>query len=619
MTTVQNFFARYKKQLVIMMTILVVLSFAGKFASLSWLYAGGMIVTAAAGGLPLLIKAIGALRYKLISIEFLISIAVIGALLIGEYSETGLVVWLFSLGDLLEELTLAKTRQSVKDLLSLEPQTALLVDSPHGRDYREVETDGIEKGSYILVKTGGRIPVDGLVVDGQGYADESAITGESLPSHKTLENPAFAGTLLVSGTIVIQASQVGEDTTYGKLIELIEEAEDSKTRAQRFIDKFSQYYTPLVILIALLVGLISRDVRLAITILVLGCPGALVIGVPVSTVAGIGTAARAGIMIKGSDVFSRLAKADSLVFDKTGTITEGHPAVVNRQDLSGSPDRNLRLLASVEHESDHPLAKAIGDYYQKTRSAGAEEWTTDFFPVTNSQVIGGRGLEAQVDHHILLIGNRRLMEERGIDLSALALSHTRSQILMAEDGVLTLALEVMDPVRKDVPQALTNLKKEKGLKTILLSGDSQENVLAALAGLPLDQAQGGLLPQDKEAYVRKLQAEGHTVVFMGDGINDGPALTRADVGIAVGSGTETAMKISDIVLVKPRFTQLEQAFTYARKTIGNMRENIAIAILTVILLFLGLFTGYIHMASGMLVHEVSILVVILNAMRLIRR
>lgn len=441
MATVQNFFNGHKKHDLILMTILLALALIGKVAHIPWLFTAGMILAAAAGGIPLLLRAISSLRYKVISIELLVSIAVIGAIIIGEYSEAGIVVWLFSLGDLLEEATLEKTRQSIKDLVAMAPKTALKIISPVDRDPIEVDIDDIDQGDYLLVKTGGQVPVDGVVLDGEDHVDESSITGEPNPSHKRKRDQVFAGTLLVSGTVALRAQKVGEDTTFCQLIKLVEEAQDSKTEAQRFIDRFSQYYTPLVLLIALITGLVSKNIRLAITILVLGCPGALVIGVPVSTVAGIGRAAKQGILAKGSNVFAQLSRVDSFVFDKTGTLAQGRPAVTEERNLAGVPQENLRLLASVEHESDHPLAQAIQAYAQE-KQAGER---MALLPVERSRVVEGRGLEALIGGERILVGNERLMRENHIDLSAADLPATSTHVLMAREGRLTYALGISDP------------------------------------------------------------------------------------------------------------------------------------------------------------------------------
>ena len=606
MITIQNWFSEHKKHLTISMTVLVTIAYLSRLTPYN-LYNVSMIAIAALGGIPILLRAASALRYKIVSIEFLVSIAVISALFIGEYSEAGIVIWLFSLGDLLEEATLAKSRQSIKDLVNLAPKTALKITDLDRKTSEEVDVDEVEVGDLLLVKTGSQVPVDGSVYQGNGHVNEASITGESQPSHKEVGTPVYAGTSLESGTLIVQAEKVGEDTTFGRLIELVEEAQDSKTKVQKLIDRFSQYYTPFVLLLALVVGFFTKDVRLATTILVLGCPGALVIGVPISTVTGIGSSAKSGIIAKGSAALDQLTKIDTFVFDKTGTLTTGKPSVSQVVNLTGNERDNLQLLASVEAESDHPLAKAINAYYGG-----------DLFPVAKSEVVAGRGLAAQVNGADLLVGNERLMSENGIDTAGIDLDPTGSHVYLAVNGKLALALAIADTLRSDALEQLAALRKIKPYKFVLLSGDQQTVVDAVARELNFDEAHGSLLPADKAAYIKSLQAGGHQVAFIGDGINDSPALATADLAIAMGSGTDVAIDVSDLVLVKDQFSQLPTAVRFANKTIANMRQNIAISLLTVALLFIGLFAGYVEMGLGMLIHELSILVVTANGMRLLR-
>ncbi|CCK83243.1 Cadmium-transporting ATPase [Lactobacillus equicursoris 66c] len=606
MITIQNWFSEHKKHLTISMTVLVAIAYLSRLTPYN-LYNVSMIAIAALGGIPILLRAASALRYKIVSIEFLVSIAVISALFIGEYSEAGIVIWLFSLGDLLEEATLAKSRQSIKDLVNLAPKTALKITDLDRKTSEEVDVDEVEVGDLLLVKTGSQVPVDGSVYQGDGHVNEASITGESKTSHKEVGTPVYAGTSLESGTLIVQAEKVGEDTTFGRLIELVEEAQDSKTKVQKLIDRFSQYYTPFVLLLALVVGFFTKDVRLATTILVLGCPGALVIGVPISTVTGIGSSAKSGIIAKGSAALDQLTKIDTFVFDKTGTLTTGKPSVSQVVNLTGNERDNLQLLASLESESDHPLAKAINAYYGG-----------DLFPVAKSEVVAGRGLAAQVNGANLLVGNERLMSENGIDTARIDLDPTGSHVYLAVNGKLALALAIADTLRSDALEQLAALRKIKPYKFVLLSGDQQTVVDAVARELNFDEAHGSLLPADKAAYIKSLQAGGHQVAFIGDGINDSPALATADLAIAMGSGTDVAIDVSDLVLVKDQFSQLPTAVRFANKTIANMRQNIAISLLTVALLFIGLFAGYVEMGLGMLIHELSILVVTANGMRLLR-
>ncbi|GFZ26454.1 heavy metal translocating P-type ATPase [Lactobacillus corticis] len=605
MTKLLTFMQRHANSLLLAMTILLPLGFAGKFWHLPLVFDGTMLVVTLLGGLPLILRASEALKYKTIGIELLISLAILGALFIHEYEEAGMVVWLFSLGEFLEKRTLNQTRKAIKDLVALTPQTAMKITDQATGSYEEVDIDEVAPGDLLLAKNGAKIPVDGLVVSGDAFVNEANITGEYQPKHKTHNSKVFAGTLVASGTLTIQAEKVGEDSTFGKLLELVEEAQDSKTQTQKTIDKFAQYYTPLVLLLALILGLLTKNLSLAITVLVLGCPGALVIGVPVSTVAGVGSAARRGIVVKGGGVLEKATQIDTLVFDKTGTITTGQAKVTQVQNFSAGQSEALKILASVENQSDHPLAKAIKAFYQEDT----------FYPVTESTTINGLGIKAVVNGQQVLVGNERLLQQYHIATTGLALPEAASHVLLAVDGKLQLGVAISDSLR---PNLAHDLKKLQDYKLIMLSGDKTANVVQMTQGLGFTDVRGNMLPEDKANYLKQLQQQGHHVAFIGDGVNDSVAMANSDLAIAMGSGSDTVIDLADMILVKSDIAQLATALTFARRTVNNMKQNIALALLTVLLLFIGLFTGFIYMASGMLVHELSILLVIFNGMRLLK-
>lgn len=519
MLKLQMFFNQHKKSNVIMMTVFIMLAYLSKLIPLEVGFNLLIILTTIIGGIPLVIRVVEALRFKLISIELLVSIAVVSAVIIGEYSEAGIVVWLFSLGYLLEEVTLNKTRKSIRDIVKMAPQTAIKVIYNSQIRYIKVDVDEIEKCDHLQVKTGSQIPVDGFVISGDGYADEANITGESKLRHKHPGSQVFAGTILENGSLIISAQKIGEDSTFGKLIELVEEAQDSQTDTQKFIDRFSQYYTPFVLVLAVIVGLVTRNFKLAITVLVLGCPGALVIGVPVSTVAGIGSAAKQGIIVKGSAIFDELRKVDTFVFDKTGTLTTGQPTVTKIDLINGDLEDNLKLLTSIEHESDHPLAKAILNYYRQPA----------FLPVAAIEVIKGQGIKATINGQQVLVGNQQLLTENMISTTNVAHDDHASQVLMAVDGQLRLAIEIKDSLRPGVAQTLKSLRKmNKNYRFILHSGGDQTVAEQIVQNLDFTEVHGNFLPTDKAEFIKKLQAGGHHVAFVGDGINDSPALAAAN-------------------------------------------------------------------------------------------
>ncbi|WP_459446798.1 heavy metal translocating P-type ATPase [Weissella cibaria] len=570
------------------------------------------IIASILGVTPISLQAYQAMKVKVVSIDVLVTIAVIGALFIQNYEESAIVTFLFLFGSYLEQRTLNQTRSAIKELTEMAPETAF--KQLTGGQFAEVDIDEVEGGDILLVKTGAKIPVDGRVTTGKGYVNEANITGESLPLKKEKDDEVFAGTIMDNGTIQIVADRVGEDSTFGKIIDLVEEAQDSKSEAERFIDQFSRWYTPAVLTIGLLVWVLTKDTELAITVLVLGCPGALVIGVPVSNVAGIGNGAKNGVLFKGSEVISHFANADTVLFDKTGTLTEGKPEVSDIIYYGSNQEEDLSLLLSVESESDHPLAVAIVNKLAQYKVR----------PIENTQVVKGGGVIAHVDGHVVSVGNKTLMQQESIPLSDDVLKKLNklertgnSIVLTAVDHKLIMLMGIRDKVRPGVKQDLQKLKSLGIKNLIVLSGDNQGTVNLVKKELGLTEAHGDMLPEDKQAFLKRRQDSGEIVVFIGDGVNDSPSLATAEVGIAMGNGTDVAIESSDIVLMNSNFNRLPHALGLAKVTYANMRQNILIAVGVVIILLVSLiFSEWMSMSIGMLVHEASILVVILNAMRL---
>lgn len=564
---------------------------------------------------PIAIQAFQALRVKVISIDLLVTIAVTAAFFIQNFEESAIVTFLFLFGSYLEMRTLNKTRSAIKELTEMAPLTAL--KQMDNGEFTEVDVDEVSPGDILLVKTGAKVPVDGTVLSGEGYINEASITGESVPSEKEKGKSVFAGTILENGTLQIIAERVGEDTTFGKIIELVEEAQDSKSAAEKFIDRFAKYYTPAVLLFALIVWIFSRDIELAITILVLGCPGALVIGVPVSNVAGIGNGARHGVLFKGSEVIGDFSKADTIVFDKTGTLTAGTPRVAEQIVYDEAAiDEVQSLLASVEKESSHPLAKAVVDFLGDIR----------MYPVDKTDTVKGGGIISLVNGKKVIVGNASLLEREHISLSDAQRSDIErlqkqgnSLVLTAVDGELKVLLAIRDQIRKGVKEELARLKKMGVKNLIVLSGDNQGTVDLVADELGLSEAHGHMLPEDKAAFIKKLTAQGRITAFIGDGVNDSPSLALADIGIAMGNGTDAAIETSNVVLMNSDFSKLSHALGLAKAIDRNMKQNIIIAVGVVFVLLAGVFfSERMNMSIGMLVHEASILVVIINGMRLLR-
>ncbi|MDD3999602.1 MAG: heavy metal translocating P-type ATPase [Bacilli bacterium] len=610
----QRFILGKKTQITAISMVLIVTAFVAKLGFENHtIFKWALILASILGALPIAIQAYQALRVKVVSIDVLVTIAVIGAFIIENYEESAIVTFLFLFGAYLEQRTLNKTRSAIKELTELAPESAL--KQMENGEFEEVEVDEVDVGDILLVKTGAKVPVDGKVLSGEGYINEASITGEAVPVGKSIGMGVYAGTILENGTLQILAEKVGEDTTFGKIIELVEEAQDSKSAAERFIDRFSKYYTPAVLLISIIVGLIWRDVELAITILVLGCPGALVIGVPVSNVAGIGNGARHGVLLKGSEVINDFSRVDTIAFDKTGTLTIGNPQVADLEYYTEDKEKALSFLASVEKESDHPLAKAIIEHLGNV----------ELFSVESTDVIKGGGIVATVDGHRVAVGNAFLMKEENVDLNEKVSAdiekfemNGNSLVLIAFDGKIQLLIGIRDQIRPGVKEDLVRLKKLGVKNLVVLSGDNQGTVNLVAKELGLTEAHGNMLPEDKSAYIKGLQGKEQIVAFVGDGINDSPSLALANIGIAMGSGTDVAIETSDVVLMNSDFSRLPYALGLTKVTARNMRQNIFIAVGVVLVLLASLiFSEWMNMSIGMLVHEASILVVILNGMRLL--
>ena len=568
------------------------------------------LAAALLAGFPILVRAVQGLRYRVVGIELLVSIAVLGACWIGEFSEAAIVTFLFQFGSFLEQKTMTKTRSAIKALTDLAPTTAWRRE---GTDLVQIDADEVEIGDRLLVKTGGQIAADGVVLWGEGYVNEASVTGESAPVHKKIGDSLYAGTILDGGTLEMEARRVGEDTTFSKIIALVEEAQDAKSPAERFIDRFARYYTPAVVVMAALTLLFTRNLDTAITVLVLACPGALVIGAPIANVAGIGRGAREGVLLKGGDSIHTFAKTDTVVFDKTGTLTLGRPKVVHVSPLSGDADTALARALCAESTSDHPLGKALLEY--------AREQALTPIPCGDVQTQKGLGLRAA--DGALLVGSPRLLEQSGISLDEglraevqLWQRRCATVVLVAWAGFPAVLVAIADALKPDAADSIQRLRDLGISETVMLTGDNRQTAQSIADQLGIGQVHAELLPQDKLAHVEALQKDGHCVTFVGDGINDSPALTAADTGIAMGSGTDAAIDCSDVVLMRSSLESLVTALSLSRKTVRILRENIVIAVGTVIALLIGLFAGYIHMSIGMLIHEGSILVVIFNAMRL---
>jgi len=575
-----------------------------------------LILATVIAGTPILIKALKALRMKAFSIELLVSIAVIGALFIGEYVESAAVTFLFLFGAFLEIRTLEKTRTSLKALIDMAPLEATVI---RDEETMTISIDDVVKGDQVIIRSGENVPVDGHIITGTATLSEAAITGESVPVSKSIDDKVFSGTIVDKGFIQVIADRVGDDTTFAKIIELVEDAQESKSKTEKFLDRFANIYTPAIVALSILVYIFTRNIEMTLTFLVIACPGALVISAPVSMVAGIGNGAKNGVLIKGGDIMEKLAKIDTVVFDKTGTLTRGRPEVTDIHTFLCNEDELLRIVAEAETISEHHLGQTI------VKEARNRNLSLVNQP-EEAEVIKGNGIRVRIEGKHLVVGNRKLMAAEGIRIEDTVESYAiqrekagNTAIFASVDGIVAGIFSIADSIRPEAASALQQLRADGIKKMIMLTGDNRHTAELVAKQLGLDEVHAELLPEDKVAMIQKLKSTGHNVAMAGDGINDAPAIATADIGLAMGEGgTDVSMETADIVLMADRLDQFSHAYALAKATVRNMKQNTFFAVGTVFFLLLGVLFGTVFLATGMLIHELSVLIVILNAVRLIR-
>jgi len=605
-----------KKHIVIASGILILTSYLFKYFEIEDIYQHTLLIIATIlAGYSIFKNAINALFYRIIGIEALVTVAVIGALIIGEYFEGAAVTFLFILGSYLEAKTLEKTRKALKSLMDLAPSKAIVF-----RDNIEMEIspDEVLVNETVIVKPGGKIPVDGIVIKGEASVNQAAITGESLPITKKNGDSVFSGTVIESGYLMLEALRVGPDTSFARIIELVEEAQDSKAKTQKFIENFAKYYTPGIMFLSIFVYLLTRNIDLTLTLLVVACPGALVISTPVSIVAGIGNAAKNGILIKGGEYLEKASKIDIVAFDKTGTLTIGQPKVTKVYHYHVNQKELLEITARIEMYSEHHLAKAIIVHAK-------EQLDKEIIKADEFIAFSGKGVQGIVHDQKYFIGNRKFIKENNISLPEDIKLQLQSEelagqtaILVADEVKIIGIISISDKIRDEAYQIVKKLKLSGIKKVIMLTGDNQRIGNAVGKQLGIDEVYAELLPEEKLKIIQKLK-ETHHIAMIGDGVNDAPSLATADLGISMGDiGTDVAIETADVVLLSDQLNKISDLFALSRATNRNLKQNLSFALLVVFILLSGVLLGKVYMAQGMLVHEISVILVILNAIRLNR-
>ncbi|NLM78151.1 MAG: heavy metal translocating P-type ATPase [Ruminococcaceae bacterium] len=493
------------------------------------------------------------------------------------FESAATILTLITLGKYLETRSKSKTTEAVSQLLDLSPKTALILKDD---ETRQVPVEQVSAGDVLLVKPGSAVPVDGVIVEGRSSVDESMLTGESLPVDKQPGDPVSAATVNISGAFSFRATQVGQDTTLAHIISIVEEAAASRAPIARIADRVSGVFVPVVILIALVtVGVwllsgASLDFALSngIAVLVISCPCALGLATPVALMVGTGRGAREGILIRSGEALETAQSVDTVVLDKTGTVTEGKPQVTDILPLGGlGEDDFLCLAASLEQPSEHPLASAVVRYAQSRQLT--------LVPVQMFQSIPGRGVRAVLDQQQCIAGNQAFMVENGLDAGQLTAmgdpltAAGKTPLFFSRDGSLLGVIAVADTIKTTSREAVTILVKA-GLKVILLTGDQEKTAMAIARQVGIETVIAGVLPQDKEAEIRRLQASGRKVAMVGDGINDAPALIRADVGIAIGAGTDIAIEAAGLILMRNDLLDVVKALQLSRAVIRNIKQNL---------------------------------------------
>ncbi len=560
------------------------------------------------GGWPIFKEAFENLAARRMTMELSMSIAIVAAAAICEFF-TALVITLFVLvAEVLEGMTVARGRRAIRDLLQLLP-TAVAVR----RDGRVSQVDAatLVGGDLVLVNPGGHIPVDGTVVAGLSFVDQACITGESMPIEKCAGSPVFAGSINQSGALEIRAERIGRDTSYGKIIEAVERAERSRAPVQRLADRLAGYLVYFALGAALLTYLLTRDVVSTISVVIVAGACGIAAGTPLAILGAIGRAARAGAIVKGGLYLELLGKVNTVVLDKTGTLTYGQPEVRALIAAAGAnAEQMLDAASTAESRSEHPLGKAIVAHAQARGRASKEPERFGYLP--------GRGIDAIVDGERVLVGNSALMSDHRIAVpDHLGAAHPEATVVyVARAGALLGAIFVADRVRPQAGEAIAAIHA-LGIRTVLLTGDRRAVAQATGAELGIEQVRSELLPEDKRQYVQRLVAEGRTVAMVGDGVNDAPALVEADVGVAMGSGTDVARESADVVLLGNDLVKFAQTLGIARRTRRIIWVNFA-GTIGVDALGIGLAAfGFLNPLLAAFIHVASELAFILNSARLL--
>ncbi|WDW07051.1 heavy metal translocating P-type ATPase [Priestia aryabhattai] len=603
--------------------ILIALGFIGSHTGIASymttvLYAIAMIVS----GYKPAKSAYYGIKSRSLDMNVLMTVAALGAAVIGEWLEGATVVWLFALGVALQTRSIEQTRNSIRGLMDLAPSEAWVKEN--GQLIKKAAED-ISIGSTIVLKPGDRIPLDGEIINGESSINQAPITGESIPVDKVMGDAVYAGTINESGSLEIKVTKLVEDTTIAKIIHLVEEAQEKKAPTQAFVDKFATIYTPIVFILALFIMVIpplfdgawSEWFYKGLELLVVACPCALVISTPVAIVSAIGNAAKNGVLIKGGTFLEKAGAINAIAFDKTGTLTEGKPAVSEVVSLAAEENQLLAITKTLEDYSNHPIARAIVDYTAEKKVVSLQG--------SNFKILTGKGVQATIQDTVYYAGNAKLFSDLGTPLT-----HCWSQIEKLQNEGKTIIIvgtaksvlgiiSVADTIRHTTISALESLKQNGMQQIVMLTGDNEGTAKMIASQSRVDRYFADLLPEDKVKAIQQLQHEGYQTAMVGDGINDAPALATADLGIAMGgAGTDTAMETADIVLMADNLEKLPHTMKLSRKALAVIKQNIWFSIIVKVIALAFIFPGWLTLWIAVLSDTGAALLVILNSLRLLK-
>ncbi len=604
-----------KKIIISLIFFLVAIIF--KFDNI-WISTSLYIISYLLVGLEILKKALrNILRGRIFDENFLMSVSTLGAFIIGELPEAVAVMLFYQVGEYFQNYAVNKSRKSISSLMNIRPDYANLYI---GGSLKKVNPSEVKIGDIIVAKPGEKIPLDGIVIEGSTSLDTKALTGETIPRDISIKDEVLSGCINLNGLIKIKVTKEYGESTVSKILNLVETASSKKSKSENFITKFAKYYTPIVVIIAIIISIciplitnssFSTWIYRGLSFLVVSCPCALVISIPLSFFGGIGGASKMGILIKGSNYLEALSKVDTIVFDKTGTLTKGVFKVEKIKPVDISKDELLKFAAYVENYSTHPIALAIKTAYNKS---------VDESKIKDVKELPGYGIKAEIDKHIILLGNEKLMQKNNIKFEKCYDVGTILNLVV--DGKYKGYILIADEIKDDAKETIEKLKQNNIKKIIMLTGDRKSVGLSVAKDLKIDEAYTDLLPQDKASIVKELLeniTKERKVAFVGDGINDAPVLALADIGIAMGGlGADSAIEASDIVIMTDEVGKIVNAIKLSHKTMKIVKENIIFAITVKVTVLILTALGLSTMWESVFADVGVTIIAILNALRVLK-